>query len=134
MSPTPPQDVRFCRSADGTRVAARVPGARLVALDSDNHFTLADEPAWPVYVEELMGFLAADRIAPGPAAALRLLTDRELDVLRLVGQGHDNAGVARDLALSVRTVERHLTSVYTKLGLSGRSARAGAVARLLARA
>ena len=67
-----------------------------------------------------------------PAGSLRSLTDRELDVLRLVGQGRDNTEVARELSLSVRTVERHLTSVYTKLGLSGRSARAAAVARLLA--
>ena len=60
------------------------------------------------------------------------LTDRELDVLRLVGQGRDNAEVARELVLSVRTVERHLTSIYAKLGLTGRAARAAAVARLLA--
>ena len=53
-------------------------------------------------------------------------------MLRLVSQGRDNTDVAQALSLSVRTVERHLTSVYTKLGLSGRSARAAAVARLLA--
>jgi DNA-binding NarL/FixJ family response regulator len=62
---------------------------------------------------------------------LRTLTGREIDVLRLVGQGSDNADVAQALSLSVRTVERHLTSIYTKLGLTGRSARAAAVARLL---
>jgi pimeloyl-ACP methyl ester carboxylesterase/DNA-binding CsgD family transcriptional regulator len=113
--------------------AARIPDARLVALDSDNHITLPDEPAWPVFVGELEGFLAPDRVvSPGSRPDLRALTDRELDVLRLVGQGRDNAEVARAMALSVRTVERHLTSVYTKLGVGGRSARAAAVARLLA--
>lgn len=118
--------------ADGRELASRIPHARLVTLDSDNHITLADEPAWPVFVEELAAFLAADGVtAPSAPGALRTLTGRELDVLRLVGQGRDNAGVARELAMSVRTVERHLTSVYTKLGLTGRSARAAAVARLL---
>ena len=113
--------------------AAQIPGARLVSLDSDNHITLPDEPAWPVFLGELGGFLAPERVAaPASRRDLRSLTDRELDVLRLVGQGRDNTEVASELALSIRTVERHLTSVYTKLGVSGRSARAAAVARLLA--
>ena len=117
----------------GRELAARIPGARLVTLDSDNHITLADEPAWPVFVDEVSAFLAPDRVAAGtPPGALRTLTARELDVLRLVGQGCDNAEVARALALSVRTVERHLTGIYAKLGLTGRAARAAAVARLLA--
>lgn len=118
--------------ADGRELAARIPNARLVTLDSDNHITLADEPAWGVFVDEVGAFLAHDRAAaPSTPAALRTLTDRERDVLRMAGLGRDNAEIARELALSVRTVERHLTSIYTKLGLAGRSARAAAVARLL---
>ena len=124
---------RMIDFAEGRELAARIPDARLVALDSINHITLSDEPAWPVFVAELSAFLAPDRVGAGtPAGSLRTLTDRELDVLRLVGQGRDNTEVARELSLSVRTVERHLTSVYTKLGLTGRAARAAAVARLLA--
>jgi pimeloyl-ACP methyl ester carboxylesterase/DNA-binding CsgD family transcriptional regulator len=124
---------RMISFALGRELAARIPGARLVSLDSDNHITLADEPAWPVFVDEVTAFLAPDRVAAGtPAGALRSLTDRELDVLRLVGQGRDNAEVAHALSVSVRTVERHLTCIYAKLGLSGRAARAAAVARLLA--
>jgi len=123
---------RMIDFARGRDLAARIPGARLVTLDSDNHITLADEPAWPVFVDEVAAFLTADRVAArAPDATLRSLTERELDVLRLVGRGHDNQQVAQQLALSVRTVERHLTSIYTKLGVSGRSARAAAVARLL---
>lgn len=124
---------RMIDFAHGRECAARIPGARLVPLDSDNHITLADEPAWPVLVDELSAFLAPERVAASvPDRDLRALTDRELDVLRLVGQGRDNAEVAGALALSVRTVERHLSSVYTKLGVTGRSARAAAVARVLA--
>ena len=81
----------------------------------------------------MTAFLAPDRVAAGtPTGTLRSLTEREIDVLRLVGQGRDNTEVAQELALSVRTVERHLTSIYAKLGISGRAARAAAVARLLA--
>ena len=123
---------RMVDFARGRELAARIPRARLVMLDSENHITLAGEPAWPVFVDELAAFLTADRVAARvPDAVLRSLTDRELDVLRLVGRGNDNQQVAQQLALSVRTVERHLTSIYAKLGLSGRSARAAAVARLL---
>lgn len=118
--------------SDGRELASRIPDARLVALDSENHITLSNEPAWPVFLEELGSFLAADGVtAASTPAALRTLTSREFDVLRLVGQGSDNAEVALALSLSVRTVERHLSSIYAKLGLTGRSARTAAVARLL---
>jgi DNA-binding NarL/FixJ family response regulator len=52
-------------------------------------------------------------------------------VRRLVASGRDNDSIAGSLGLSTRTVERHLQNVYLKLGVSGRSARAAAVAALL---
>lgn len=52
------------------------------------------------------------------------LTAREVDVLRLVAEGLTNAEVAERLYLSPRTVSSHLTSIYTKLGVSSRAAAA----------
>jgi DNA-binding NarL/FixJ family response regulator len=49
-------------------------------------------------------------------------------VLRLVARGLGNADIARELVLSVRTVERHVANVYLKIGASGRTARAVATA------
>lgn len=49
--------------------------------------------------------------------ALSALTDREREVLAAVAQGHSNIAVGRRLALSDRTVEAHLRSVFTKLDL-----------------
>ena len=49
------------------------------------------------------------------------LTSRELEVLRLVAQGLTNYQIARQLGLSVRTVEAHLTHVYTKLDVNSRT-------------
>jgi DNA-binding NarL/FixJ family response regulator len=46
------------------------------------------------------------------------LTDRERAVLALMARGHSNGAVAADLHLAVKTVEAHVTSIFTKLGLS----------------
>lgn len=119
-------------------LATHIRGARLVALESDNHIVLADEPAWPVLLAELTQFLAPERertAAPRVDApdVAGLLSPRELVVLRLAAQGRDNDAIGTELVLSVRTVERHLQNAYAKLGLHGRAARTAAVARLLSR-
>ncbi len=48
------------------------------------------------------------------------LTARELQVLRLLAEGHGSAAISRHLSRSPRTIEHHIASVYAKLGLSNR--------------
>jgi pimeloyl-ACP methyl ester carboxylesterase/DNA-binding CsgD family transcriptional regulator len=113
-------------------VAAQIPNARLVPLESSNHIILADEPAWNVLLGEVTAFLEPERrAAPQPRTATESFSPREIDVLRLAAQGRANDEIANSLAISVRTVERHLSNAYGKLGLAGKSARAAAVADLL---
>jgi DNA-binding NarL/FixJ family response regulator len=50
------------------------------------------------------------------------LTAREVEVLRLVAAGKTNRAIADDLFLSKRTVDRHVSNILTKLGLSSRAA------------
>lgn len=57
-------------------------------------------------------------------AAKTALSDRELDVLRLVAQGHTNREIAQGLGLSVHTIECHAKNIYRKLAVHSR---AGAV-------
>jgi ATP/maltotriose-dependent transcriptional regulator MalT len=55
---------------------------------------------------------------PAPAG----LTEREVEVLCLIAQGWTDAQIAEHLVISPRTVNRHTTSLYSKLGVSSRAA------------
>ncbi len=97
---------RMRRFDDARVLTAGIPGARLVPLESNNHILLADEPAWPVFRDEVAAFMELDRTRPssrGRVDAATALSARELDVLRLAGDGQDNEAIARELTLSVRT-------------------------------
>jgi DNA-binding NarL/FixJ family response regulator len=48
------------------------------------------------------------------------LTAREVEVLRLLASGASNQAIAEHLVLSVKTVERHIANIYTKIGAHGR--------------
>lgn len=57
---------------------------------------------------------------PPPARVKELLTPRELDTVRLVGQGLSNKQIAQHLGVSVTTVRTHLNKAYDKLGSESR--------------
>lgn len=83
-------------------------------LDTDEFLAALDTVAAggtsidPVVVE---GYVRRHR--GGPAD----LTDRDAQVLGLLASGRSNAGIAHDLVVSRRTVDAHLRSVFTKLGI-----------------
>lgn len=62
------------------------------------------------------------RLAPATAPDPHGLSRRELEVLRLVAAGDTNKAIAAALFLSERTVERHLSNIFTKLDLATRAA------------
>ena len=53
------------------------------------------------------------------AGPLETLTDREREVLKAMAEGQTNKGIAAELFVSERAVERHVTSIFQKLDLSG---------------
>ena len=120
----------------GRRVARGIPGARFVPLESGNHILLSHEPAWARFVDEVRDFLAqGEGETDGRLDYVRAgLSARELEILRLAAEGRTNVEIGHALTLSVRTVERHLSNAYDKLGVSGKAARAAAVARVVAHA
>jgi pimeloyl-ACP methyl ester carboxylesterase/DNA-binding CsgD family transcriptional regulator len=112
---------------EGRLLASLLPDARFVTLESDNHVLQEGEPAWDAFLAEVRAFLG-DAGGSVPED-LSDLSEREREVLALVAAGLSNEEIGARLYLSTRTVERHLSNVYAKLRLSGKSARAAAAAR-----
>ncbi len=71
-----------------------------------------------------------ERLAAAPqSGAKHPLTNRQLEILRLIAQGLSNSDIAARLHLSDHTVKRHVANLFTKLRLSSRAAAAAYAAR-----
>jgi non-specific serine/threonine protein kinase len=92
-------------AVEGPPPAAEPPAAEPPAAS-------ARPPAGPPFVDSRQ----PDR-APAPAG----LSPREIEVLRLLARGRMSREIADALVLSVRTVERHITNIYAKIGARGRA-------------
>jgi pimeloyl-ACP methyl ester carboxylesterase/DNA-binding CsgD family transcriptional regulator len=99
---------------EGRAVAAMIPDARFVPLESDNHLLLEQEPAFARLFDELEGFLGSPQSFAG-------LTAREAQILEHIAQGLDNAQIAARLDLSEKTVRNHITSIFDKIGVESRA-------------
>lgn len=53
-------------------------------------------------------------------ASINSLSEREKEVVKLIGQGFKNKRISTELCISETTVRHHLTSIYDKLGVSDR--------------
>jgi DNA-binding CsgD family transcriptional regulator len=103
---------------DRARVRARI-GDACRALGDDASAALEHEAARTTF-RELGARPDLDRLERPHAPAG--LTAREVEVLRHVAAGRTNRQIAAELVLSEKTVARHLSNIYTKLGLRSRSA------------
>ncbi len=83
------------------------------ALTAQGHAVLASHPNAPAGAD--------NQQIPSPSATGDL-TEREVEVLRLVARGLTDAQVAELLVISPRTVNAHLRSIYSKLGITSRHA------------
>ncbi|MCZ6707606.1 MAG: alpha/beta fold hydrolase [Chloroflexi bacterium] len=106
--------------AGGQRLAALIPGARLLSLDGTDHLLRANQPETETFVAELVNFVGAPAEAK-PTSPASELTPREREVIELLARGDSNQEIAHALGLSVRTVERHVENLYRKIAARGRA-------------
>jgi len=108
---------------EGRKVAALIPGARFVPLDTRNFILLEQEPEWVRFVAEVEDFLPTvpAKSAGVPGVLVEGLTAREHDVLELVAQGLDNSTIGTQLGISQRTARNHVSTIFSKLGATSRA-------------
>ena len=102
----------------GRQLAAAIPGAEFVQLDSRNHIVLEHEPAWQRFEEAVLAFTG---LAAASDARFGQLAPRERDVLAALVSGSSNAEIAGTLGISDKTVRNMLTRIFDKLGVRSRA-------------
>jgi pimeloyl-ACP methyl ester carboxylesterase/DNA-binding CsgD family transcriptional regulator len=101
---------------EGRLLAAGIPGAQFVELDSGNHILLEQEPAWERFCESVAEF-AGFSISTGEDQAFASLSAREREILNLITEGLGNAEIGERLSISEKTVRNHVSNVFDKLGV-----------------
>jgi pimeloyl-ACP methyl ester carboxylesterase/DNA-binding CsgD family transcriptional regulator len=127
---------RLIRFNAGVELASGLPNARFTPIEGSSH------PVWDgranIVREAILEFLHQES-PPGPTVASpraptaeTALTRRQMQVLRLIAQGRSSREIATELTLSERTIQRHISELYTRIGAHNR-AEATAFALRLAR-
>jgi DNA-binding NarL/FixJ family response regulator len=104
-------------------LTASRPDARLVTFDGSGVIPFPDiaEELARAIREFVLGTPAARTEAMPPSAKSPALTPREAEILVLIARGLSSSEISRELSLSVRTVGRHITNIYGKIGARTRA-------------
>jgi DNA-binding NarL/FixJ family response regulator len=94
------------------------PSSRLIA--AVRAAATGDSLIEPSITQRLVERFAEPVVAPGIPAELAKLTERELDVLRLIGRGLSNAEIAAEMVVAETTVKTHVARILSKLGVRDR--------------
>jgi len=105
----------------GKQLAAEIPNAEFVSLDSRNHILLADEPAWGIFKDAILEFTGRPRAFGAQDPLLATLSVRERQILAAVVSGQSNAEIGAALFVSEKTVRNSLTRIFEKLGVRTRT-------------
>jgi len=115
------RDSWFMSVEQSMKLAALIPGSRMVVIDGINGF--GDATQGLKAIADFLGSLpaGAPEADPAPASFSHGLSPREIEVLRLVAAGRSNQQIADELVISVRTAERHIANIYLKTETHGRA-------------
>jgi len=75
----------------------------------------------PLVARKVLDYFATGAGKPNKQESAEMLTHRELEIMSLVTRGLSNKEIAEDLFLSMRTVQGHLGSIFSKLGVGSRT-------------
>lgn len=112
------------RSVEGPiELARRLPNGRLVLMESN---LLFGEPGQAIdaitsFLQEIEQEACRPAVLLEESCPLGHLTLREVEVLRLLAGGESNREIASRLVISLRTVERHISNIYGKIGARGKA-------------
>ena len=115
----------------GREVATAIPGSRYVELPGADHLMWAgDQEAILGEVEAFLEEVVPAGDPPPPPVTELGLTEREIEVLRLIAAGRTNKEIASTLYISPKTAGAHVSSILAKLGVERRAAAATLAQRL----
>jgi pimeloyl-ACP methyl ester carboxylesterase/DNA-binding CsgD family transcriptional regulator len=122
------RDDRQVPFEQGRQLSSLILDARFVPLESNNHLLIANEPAWLICLSEVRNFLLSDSPrGEGTQSAVPAgnhpggLTDREIEVIRLLATGKSNQDIAGELVISFNTVTNHVKNILGKTGCANRT-------------
>jgi DNA-binding CsgD family transcriptional regulator len=126
-----PREVRTPSNEECAEVASKIPGAYMVVTEGGGGTNaVGDTVAAIAAIEHFLASVPAtsgdNERASGQVPDH--LSERELEVLRLVAAGRTNQQIADELVISINTVRRHVSNVFDKTGIVNR-AQAGVYAR-----
>jgi pimeloyl-ACP methyl ester carboxylesterase/DNA-binding CsgD family transcriptional regulator len=114
----------FGRDQEARRVAALIPDARLVIFDDQSGGFGSRDGDTPPAITAIQNVMRESAMAAPPArsaASAAVLSQRELEVLRLLATGKSNQEIADELVISVNTARRHVSNVFDKIGVANRA-------------
>jgi DNA-binding CsgD family transcriptional regulator/pimeloyl-ACP methyl ester carboxylesterase len=117
-----PRKYRSPPAEESIRFAASIPGARFQLIDGNFIHGQADQG-----LAAIDAFLSDLDVSPPASLAtdaswpINGLSAREVEVLRLIAAGKSNPQIADELVISLNTVQRHVSNILAKTGLSNRT-------------